>query len=59
MCYSVTGWLKRHLEYISSALDGGNREQYISLLEMRRSLTAGGGGTAGVPEVLLRVADED
>lgn len=59
MCYSVTGWLKRHLEYINSALDGGNREQYISLTGRRGSLTAGGGGAAGVPEVLLRVADED
>lgn len=38
MCYSVTGWLKRHLEYIDSSLDGGNREQYISLLRVERGL---------------------
>ncbi len=30
-CYAVTGWLKRHLDYVETALDGGNREQYISL----------------------------
>lgn len=31
-CYAVTGWLKRHLEYTETALDGGNLEQYISSL---------------------------
>jgi hypothetical protein len=33
VCYSVTGWLKRHLEYATTALDGGNYEQYISLID--------------------------
>lgn len=33
-CYAVTGWLKRHLEYTETALDGGNLEQYAEALLM-------------------------
>lgn len=30
VCFAVTGWLKRHLDYVKHVLDGGNLEQYIS-----------------------------
>lgn len=30
VCFSITGWLKKHVEIIKFALDGGNYIQYIS-----------------------------
>lgn len=30
VCFSITGWLKKHVDIIKFALDGGNYLQYIS-----------------------------
>ena len=57
-CYAVCGFLRREMEALDTALDGGNREQVISFEKGRGGLDAGGGAVCDVPARFLRGVDE-